>query len=142
MSPETLAVQPLLARAFWALAILAFGLLVFRAANSALLLRANRTSPPLEELRPGTPTLLYFTTPVCAPCKTMQRPAIQRLIELTGKGLQVVEIDASARPEVASQWGVLSVPTTFVIDASGQARHVNHGVASTEKLLRQLNDIL
>jgi thioredoxin-like negative regulator of GroEL len=72
----------------------------------------------------------------------MQRPAIQRLIELTGKGLQVVEIDASARPEVASQWGVLSVPTTFVIDASGQARHVNHGVASTEKLLRQLNDIL
>jgi hypothetical protein len=39
---------------------------------------------------------------------------------------------------VADYWGVLSAPTTFIIDARGQPRAVNHGLASMEKLLRQL----
>jgi hypothetical protein len=47
-------------------------------------------------------------------------------------------VDASAQPEVAQEWGVLSVPTTFVIDASGKPRFVNHGVANAEKLIQQL----
>jgi hypothetical protein len=34
------------------------------------------------------------------------------------------------------------VPTTFLLDAHGQPRHVNHGVANTEKLLDQLRGIL
>jgi len=38
-----------------------------------------------------------------------------------------------AQPEIASQWGVLSVPTTFVIDAQGNPRYVNHGVAPLDK---------
>ncbi len=50
----------------------------------------------------------------------------------------MIEVDASARPEIAQEWGVLSVPTTFVIAANGQPRYVNHGVASAEKLIQQL----
>jgi thioredoxin-like negative regulator of GroEL len=83
------------------------------------------------------PTLLYFTPPTCAPCKTVQRPAIERLKSLAGDRLRVVEIDASSQPEIARQWGVLSVPTTFVLDAEGRPRHVNHGVTSMEKLLNE-----
>jgi hypothetical protein len=30
------------------------------------------------------------------------------------------------------------VPTTFVIDANGKPRYVNHGVAMAEKLIQQL----
>ena len=84
--------------------------------------------------------MLYFTTPTCAPCKTIQRPAIERLKQLAGDRLQVVEIDASSQPEVARQWGVLSVPTTFVLDAAGRPRHVNHGVAPMDKLLKEFED--
>jgi len=36
----------------------------------------------------------------------------------------------------------LSVPTTYLIDRGGQPRHVNHGVASAEKLMTQIQDIL
>jgi thiol-disulfide isomerase/thioredoxin len=102
----------------------------------------QRTSGLLGEfgdLRPGTFVLVYFTTPACVPCKTVQRPAIQKLSTILGDGLQVLEIDASRQPEVANRWGVLSVPTTFVIDTRGQVRHINHGVARTDQLLMQIH---
>jgi hypothetical protein len=53
----------------------------------------------------------------------------------------VVEIDATERPDLASQWGVFSVPTTFLLDARGKARFVNNGVARVEKLMEQLQTL-
>ncbi|HLE53485.1 MAG TPA: hypothetical protein VI755_15570, partial [Anaerolineales bacterium] len=41
----------------------------------------------------------------------------------------------------ADYWGVLSVPTTFIIDRRGRPRRVNHGVASAEKLFKQIEDV-
>ena len=93
----------------------------------------------LGSLRPGAFVLVYFTTPNCVPCKTVQRPAINRLSQILGERLQVLEIDASQQPEVASRWGVLSVPTTFVIGPGGDVRHVNHGVTRAEQLLMQIH---
>lgn len=56
--------------------------------------------------------------------------------------LQVIEIDDSQQPEVASQWGVMSAPTTFIIDGKGEPRHANHGGAPFEKLLKQLKGLI
>jgi thiol-disulfide isomerase/thioredoxin len=131
----------LVTRLIWALGIIGAGLFLYRLANGVILARARGKRLGLESVQPGTPVLLYFTTPTCAPCKTIQRPAIQKLQQQVGERLQVVEIDASARPEVASQWGVLSVPTTFIIDNQGRPRHVNHGVATADKLLKQVHEI-
>jgi len=128
-----------------ALTIVAIGLALYSLANRWLLQRAQARlrfrRSGLEQVESGRPVLLYFTTPTCAPCETVQRPAIQRLQTLMGDQLQVIEIDATSRPEVAHQWGVLSVPTTFVIDANGQPRHINHGVARFEKLSRQMANL-
>ena len=141
MSIESLASEPLY-RLLLALLILLSGVLLYRGVNSLTLKRARVRVPGLERLRPGVPVLLYFTTPTCAPCKTVQRPAIERLQERIGEGLEVVEVDASSQPELASQWGVLSVPTTFIIDAQGNPRYVNHGVAPLDKLQRQFAEII
>jgi hypothetical protein len=46
-----------------------------------------------------------------------------------------------ANPQAASLWGVLSLPTTYILDHQGQPREVNYGVASTEKLKKQLLSI-
>lgn len=135
MDPE------LLTRMAAVLGILGAGILAYWLANRLVLARAALRADRLGEIQPGRPTLLYFTTPTCAPCKTVQRPAIQRLSEQLGDRLHVVEIDASANPEMAGQWGVLSVPTTFLLDSSGKPRHVNHGVAPAEKLFKQFNNI-
>lgn len=97
--------------------------------------------PGLEALRPGIPAILYFKTPDCLPCRMVQRPALEELkAELDG-GVQVFEVDASVHHTVADYWGVLSVPTTFIIDATGQPRQMNQGVANLEKLKRQLEEI-
>ena len=141
MSIESLASEPLY-RLLLALLILLSGVLLYRGVNSLTLRRARVRVPGLERLRPGVPVLLYFTTPTCAPCKTVQRPAIQRLQERIGERMEVVEVDASIQPELASQWGVLSVPTTFIIDAQGNPRYVNHGVAPLDKLQRQFAEII
>lgn len=137
------------ARALLALAIIAAGMALYWALNRALLLRAQRglnarrsaEDNGLAITQGGQPTILYFTTPECAPCRTIQRPALQRLQDQLGDDLRVIEVDAQARPDLASQWGVLSVPTTFIIDAGGKLRHVNHGATRAEKLLQQLQQL-
>lgn len=97
--------------------------------------------PLLAALRPGVPAILYFTTPTCAPCITQQRPALQRVLTELGDQVQVIEVNAQEQPDAADRWGVLSVPTTFILDGRGQPRTVNHGVTGPDKLLGQLQTL-
>jgi thiol-disulfide isomerase/thioredoxin len=134
MNPE------LLERLFVAVVISGLGVTGFLLANRLILSRATSKVKQFAAYQSGQPTIVYFTTPTCAPCKTIQRPAIETLKKNLGERLQVIEVDASTQPELAQDWGVLSVPTTFVIDSEGTPRHVNHGVATAEKLSYQLED--
>jgi thiol-disulfide isomerase/thioredoxin len=124
-----------------ALSIIALGVLIYWLINQWLLIRARNSVNTLFKKLPDKPVLVYFTTPDCVPCKTVQRPAIDRVLKLLGEKLQVVEIDATERPDLAKVWGVMSVPTTFVIDERGEARFVNNGVARAEKLLEQIQTL-
>lgn len=130
-----------LGRVAWALGLILSGLALYWLVNHLILARARGRRLGLESIRPGIPAILYFTTPTCAPCKTVQRPAIERLKTQMGDCLQVIEVDASARPDLADSWGILSVPTTFIIDSRGRPRRVNHGLASAEKLLSQIEEV-
>ncbi len=106
--------------------------------------RATRIAPRdplLAGLTPDVPTILYFTTPFCAPCKTQQRPAIRQLLTELGDRVQVIEVDATAQPDAASRWGVMSVPTTFILDRTGRPRHVNHGVTGLQTLRHQVQNL-
>lgn len=136
-----IALVDLLNRSWWALVIIVAGLGLYQLVNYWSLRRARSRTLGLESARSGIPVLLYFTTPDCMPCKTMQRPAILRLSQQLGDKLQVIEVDASQRPDLASYWGVMSVPTTFMFDANRHPRHVNHGVAPLNKLLQQYHGL-
>lgn len=129
-------------RLIWGIAILSAMLGLYWAVNRWILSRSRLSIRQDQFVLPGKPVILYFTTPTCMPCKTVQRPALQRLKEQVGEKLQVIEIDATRQPEIASRWGVISVPTTFIIDGKGDPRHVNHGIAPLEKLQKQLKDLL
>ncbi len=103
--------------------------------------RLASSDPLLGKVRPGIPAIVYFTSPFCAPCKTQQRPAIQQVIAEMGDTVQVIEVDALEQPDIADRWGVLSVPTTFILDRRGRAQTINNGVARADKLRQQLQGL-
>jgi thioredoxin-like negative regulator of GroEL len=128
-----------------AIAISLLGIGAFWGWNRLQLRRLGRASGGslrgLETMQTGVPGILYFTTPDCQVCMSTQKPALQRLETELGAGVQIVEVDATAQPDLANYWGVLSVPTTFIIDSHGQPRHINHGMTSQDKLRRQIEDL-
>lgn len=130
----------ILTRTLLALTIVGVGLGIYALTNRLVLTRASDKFKGLDGFSPGTPAILYFTTPTCVPCKTVQRPAIQQVQQTLGNRVQIIEVNASERTDLANEWGVMSVPTTFIIDKTGQPRQINHGVARAEKLLAQLKD--
>jgi len=131
----------ILIRLIAALGIIGLGLFAYWCVNQRLLLRAQNNVLSLFSKLPNKPVIVYFTTPDCVPCKTVQRPALRKLSGLMGDKLEVIEIDATERPDLAKQWGVMSVPTTFLLDARGDARYVNNGIARVEKLMEQLQTL-
>lgn len=131
----------ILLRFGWAVVIILFGAGASWFINQFLLTRARVNVSALPAPLPNKPTIVYFTTPDCAPCKTVQKPALQKLTDLLGEKLHVIEIDASEHPDVARTWGVMSVPTTFLLDEKGTAKYVNNGVARLEKLIEQVKTL-
>jgi thiol-disulfide isomerase/thioredoxin len=138
MSSDTMSI---VLRLGLALAIIGVGVFGYWMINQRLLVRARSNIFTLFTQLPNKPVIVYFTTPDCAPCKTVQRPALSRVSQLLGDSLEVVEIDATQRPDLARQWGVMSVPTTFLLDVRGEARYVNNGVTRAEKLMEQLQTL-
>jgi thiol-disulfide isomerase/thioredoxin len=128
-------------RLLLALLIVATLFTVYRLAKKYSLQRKAQGGLELDHYHFGRPAILYFTTPGCVPCMTIQRPALVRAKEIFGDEIQIIEVDALSQPNLADRWGVLSVPTTFIIDAQGRPRRVNHGTANAEKLTRQLKEI-
>jgi thioredoxin 1 len=113
-----------------------YGLLTRR--QLAQVAAAAPRDPLLRDLPAGLQTIVYFTTPTCAPCQLQQTPTLQKLQRELGDRLRVVRVDATQDPDSASRWGVFSVPTTFVLDAQGKPRRVYNGVVSADVLKREL----
>jgi phosphoribosylanthranilate isomerase len=86
--------------------------------------------------------ILAFSTPDCLQCHRLQAPALQRVLEARGEAVAIVDIDATTSPELAQRYQVLTVPTTVVLDATGQPHAVNYGFANTKRLLEQVDEVI
>jgi len=88
------------------------------------------------------PVVLAFTGDYCLPCKTQQHPALEQLRDQIGDVLDIQEVDALERADLAQRYGVLTVPTTVVLDRARHVIAINYGVTSADKLARQLKPLL
>ena len=86
------------------------------------------------------PSILYFTGEACTICHTAQRPALRALAAGLDDGVEIREVDVAVEPELARRYRVMSLPTTIVLDGSGQVTDINVGFATGETLRRQLVD--
>lgn len=85
----------------------------------------------------GKPAVLYFRSDTCAPCATQGR-FLQQLLAEFGDRIVVEKVDAVEEADKAARYGVFTLPTTLIVDAAGQVRHANYGLADTRKLATQL----
>lgn len=128
-------------RLFVALALIALGYVAYRLYGWFVMRRLAREGLGLDGYAIGKPAILYFTDPGCAPCHTVQDPALEQVASQYGERLQIIKVQALEHPDVTDAWGVLSLPTTFIIDSGGRPRGVNHGVARAPRLIDQLHAI-
>ncbi len=124
-----------------ALGLIVTGVLAYRLYGWFVMRRVARRELGLDGYQLGKPAILYFTDPGCAPCYTIQDPALEQVASQYGEQLQIIKVQALERPNLANTWGVLSLPTTFIIDAKGHPRGINHGAARAPRLIDQLSAI-
>lgn len=65
-------------------------------------------------LQSSVPVLVDFWAPWCAPCRAMG-PFVDKLAEEMGDKLSVVKLNTQDNPEVATRYGITSIPTFLVI---------------------------
>ena len=85
------------------------------------------------------PTVVHFSATWCGPCAAVRRVVDQVCDDL---GVAHVEIDLDANPVAARRLSVLSLPTTFIFDASGQQRYRTAGVPKSADLRDALLPLL
>jgi thioredoxin-like negative regulator of GroEL len=88
------------------------------------------------------PVILAFSTPTCAECRVRQAPALDLVKATLGDTIQIVKVDALAKPDIAGRFGVLTVPSSAVVDRRGRPVAMNHGFAPAERLIAQARQAL
>ena len=113
--------------------------------------RALAAPPLMERAGTGNESTGADTTPVrilafssadCKQCHQLQAPALQRVQQIHGVNVAVVEVDAPTSPELLQRYHILTLPTTVVLNATGRAHAVNYGFANTQRLLEQVDAVL
>ncbi len=129
-----------------AIALLTWAIVASVRAYAAARKRQALAAAPASEL-PGLEAaegvrVLAFSSEDCSPCHTLQRPALNRLLDARQGWVTVIEIDAPSAPDLTARYAVLTVPTTVVLDETGKARAINYGFAPLAKLIAQVDEAL
>ncbi len=83
------------------------------------------------------PALLYFTTETCAQCRFQQAPILAQLAKVDAPPIH--KLDALEYESLAQHYGVMTVPTTVLLDAEQRPIAINHGLATLTTLSAQLS---
>lgn len=82
-------------------------------------------------------TLLYFSAEWCAPCRLL-KPVIQKISD-EATGFKILKVDADENYEIAKKYGVMGIPTLFVVK-DGKPVSEKGGYMLEEQLLNWINE--
>jgi thioredoxin 1 len=66
-----------------------------------------------DVLKSEVPVLVDFWAPWCGPCR-MVAPIVEEVAGEFGERVKVVKLDTDKSPNVASQYGIRSIPTLMI----------------------------
>lgn len=89
-----------------------------------------------DVLASSVPVLVDFWAPWCGPCR-MVAPVVEGIAEELGEKAVVGKINVDEQPELASRFGVMSIPTLAVFK-EGRLAGSMVGVRSKQDILKLL----
>ena len=121
--------------------IIVMALVLFGAWQAWQKRRIGRVSLSLDESLANRPAVLYFRGDSCPTCPTQGRFLDKLRLELGEERFELRTIDAEKERDTAVQFGILSLPTTIILNATGDVKHINYGLTNHQKLAQQLENI-
>ena len=114
-----------------------FGVVLFLMKRRQIAL-ANHASHRAKKISP-LPTIVYFWSNGCPVCKMTQKKILEEIrAEYGTERLAFTAYNTDETPDVAKEWGVRTLPTTFLLDSTGAIKHINNGLIVSGDLRKQL----
>ena len=95
-------------------------------------IHVNKNNFQEEVLSSDKPVLVDFWAPWCGPCR-MVLPIIEEIAE-ENEDIKVAKINVDEEPELANQFGVMTIPTLYVFK-NGEAVNHRSGAMPKEQIL-------
>ena len=89
-----------------------------------------------EVMNSDKPVLLDFWAPWCGPCR-MVSPIVDQIAEESDGSFKVGKVNVDEQPELASQFGVMSIPTLLVLE-NGKVKTSSVGARPKDAILAML----
>ena len=86
-----------------------------------------------EALKASVPVLVDFWASWCGPCR-MVSPIVDEIAEESDGSYKVGKVNVDEQPELASQFGVMSIPTLIVLE-NGKVKNTAVGARPKEFIL-------
>src|SRR5437868_3617573 len=87
------------------------------------------------------PVLVDFWAPWCGPCRQLG-PTIDRIAsQLAGK-VKVGKLNVDDAPDVATRYGVTSIPRVFIFNGGDKPKKTVVGLTSENELVKMINSVM
>ena len=93
-----------------------------------------------DVIKSTAPVVVDFWAEWCGPCR-MIAPALEEIAGSLGDKVKIVKLNVDENPNVASKYGIMSIPTLMLFK-NGEIASRQVGAAPKQKLQQWINDAI